>query len=59
MSAPPADETNETQRVTVFTAVGGESFFVNTFTATAPDAHVIVAPALPGDIITWPSTSIL
>jgi uncharacterized protein (TIGR00266 family) len=34
--------------------LGGESFFMNTFTATGPDAHVIVAPALPGDIITWP-----
>jgi uncharacterized protein (TIGR00266 family) len=33
--------------------LGGESFFVNTFTATGPDAHVIVAPALPGDIVTW------
>jgi uncharacterized protein (TIGR00266 family) len=34
--------------------LGGESFFMNTFSATGPDAHVIVAPALPGDIITWP-----
>jgi uncharacterized protein (TIGR00266 family) len=34
--------------------LGGESFFMNTFTANGPDAHVIVAPALPGDIITWP-----
>ena len=34
--------------------LGGESFFMNTFKATGPDAHVIVAPALPGDIITWP-----
>jgi uncharacterized protein (TIGR00266 family) len=34
--------------------LGGESFFMNTFTATGPDAHVVVAPALPGDIITWP-----
>jgi uncharacterized protein (TIGR00266 family) len=33
--------------------LGGESFFMNTFSATGPDAHVIVAPALPGDIITW------
>jgi uncharacterized protein (TIGR00266 family) len=33
--------------------LGGESFFMNTFTATGPDAHVAVAPALPGDIITW------
>jgi len=36
--------------------LGGESFFMNTFTATGPDAHVVVAPALPGDIITWPLT---
>jgi len=36
--------------------LGGESFFMNTFLATGPDAHVIVAPALPGDIITWPLT---
>jgi uncharacterized protein (TIGR00266 family) len=36
--------------------LGGESFFMNTFTATGPDAHVALAPALPGDIITWPLT---
>jgi uncharacterized protein (TIGR00266 family) len=36
--------------------LGGESFFMNTFTATGPGAHVVVAPALPGDIITWPIT---
>ncbi|MDC3332398.1 TIGR00266 family protein [Ilumatobacter sp.] len=36
--------------------LGGQSFFMNTFTATGPDAHVVVAPALPGDIITWPLT---
>ena len=36
--------------------LGGESFFMNTFTATGPDAHVAVAPALPGDIISWPLT---
>ncbi len=34
--------------------LGGESFFMNTFTATGPDAHVAIAPSLPGDIITWP-----
>jgi uncharacterized protein (AIM24 family) len=34
----------------------GESFFMNTFTATGPDARVVVAPALPGDVITWPLT---
>jgi len=27
---------------------------MNTFTATGPDAQVVVAPALPGDIVTWP-----
>lgn len=36
--------------------LGGESFFMNRFTATAPGSHVVVAPALPGDIITWPLT---
>lgn len=36
--------------------LGGESFFVNTFTAAGPGAHVVVAPALPGDIIVWPLT---
>ena len=36
--------------------LGGESFFMNTFTATGPDARVVVAPALPGDIVTWPLT---
>jgi len=34
--------------------LGGESFFMNTFTANGPDAHVTVAPALPGDVIIWP-----
>jgi uncharacterized protein (TIGR00266 family) len=34
--------------------LGGESFFMNTFTAGEPGDHVIVAPALPGDVITWP-----
>ena len=36
--------------------LGGESFFLNTFTATGPDARVLVAPALVGDIVTWPLT---
>jgi uncharacterized protein (TIGR00266 family) len=36
--------------------LGGESFFMNTFTANGPDAHVVVAPSLPGDVITWPLT---
>lgn len=34
--------------------LGGESFFMNHFRATGPYAQVVVAPALPGDIITWP-----
>jgi uncharacterized protein (TIGR00266 family) len=34
--------------------LGGESFFLNTFTATAPDSRVVVAPSLPGDVIVWP-----
>ncbi len=33
--------------------LGGESFFMNTFTAQGPDAHVVFAPALPGDIVNW------
>ena len=36
--------------------LGGESFFMNTFTAKAADAHVAFSPALPGDIIKWPLT---
>ena len=36
--------------------LGGESFFMNTFRATGPDAHVVVAPSLPGDIVTWELT---
>ena len=34
--------------------LGGESFFLNTYTATGADARVMVAPALVGDVITWP-----
>ena len=34
--------------------LGGESFFMNHFEATGPDAHVVVAPSLPGDVVTWP-----
>ena len=34
--------------------LGGESFFINTFTAAAGPGEVIVAPALPGDIIHLP-----
>ena len=36
--------------------LGGESFFMNRFTATGPDAHVVMAPALPGDIVVWEMT---
>jgi uncharacterized protein (AIM24 family) len=31
--------------------LAGESFLMNTFTAPDPDAHVAVAPVLPGDIV--------
>ena len=34
--------------------LGGESFFINTFLASAGPGEVIVAPALPGDIIHLP-----
>jgi uncharacterized protein (TIGR00266 family) len=34
--------------------LGGESFFINTFTASAGPGEVIVTPALPGDIIHLP-----
>lgn len=34
--------------------LGGESFFMNTFTAQAPGAEVFFAPALAGDIVVWP-----
>lgn len=33
--------------------LGGESFFMNTFTAAGPDAEIVFAPALPGDIVHW------
>ena len=33
--------------------LGGESFFMNRFTANGPDAHVVMTPALPGDIVVW------
>ncbi len=36
--------------------LGGESFFMNRFTAAGPDAHVVMAPALPGDIVVWEMT---
>jgi uncharacterized protein (TIGR00266 family) len=34
--------------------LGGESFFMNTFTATGPGAEVQFAPTMPGDIVVWP-----
>jgi uncharacterized protein (TIGR00266 family) len=34
--------------------LGGESFFMNTFTAQGPGAEVFFAPTLPGDIVVWP-----
>jgi uncharacterized protein (TIGR00266 family) len=34
--------------------LGGESFFMNTFTAQADGAELWLAPSLPGDIVTWP-----
>jgi uncharacterized protein (TIGR00266 family) len=33
--------------------LGGESFFLNTFTADGPGAEVSFAPALPGDVVEW------
>ena len=34
-------------------SLGGESFFLNTFTARESGSIVRVAPPLPGDIVTW------
>jgi uncharacterized protein (TIGR00266 family) len=34
--------------------LGGESFFMNTFTAQADGAELFVAPSLPGDMVAWP-----
>ena len=34
--------------------LGGESFFMNTFTAQVDGAELFVAPALPGDVVAWP-----
>jgi uncharacterized protein (TIGR00266 family) len=34
--------------------LGGESFFMNTFTAQASGAEVYFAPTLPGDVVVWP-----
>ena len=35
-------------------ALGGESFFMNTFTATQQGDQIGLAPPLPGDIAHWP-----
>ena len=34
--------------------LGGESFFMNTFTAQAEGAELWLAPALAGDVVSWP-----
>ena len=34
--------------------LGGESFFMNTFTAQVDGAEMYVAPSLPGDVVAWP-----
>lgn len=34
--------------------LGGESFFMNTFTAQNDGAELFVAPSLPGDMVAWP-----
>ena len=34
--------------------LGGESFFMNTFTAQRDGAQLLVAPPLPGDVVAWP-----
>lgn len=34
--------------------LGGESFFMNTFTAQSAGAELFVAPSLPGDMVAWP-----
>jgi uncharacterized protein (TIGR00266 family) len=33
--------------------LGQESFFMNTFTAQAPDSQIHLAPSLPGDMVAW------
>ncbi|WP_028473047.1 TIGR00266 family protein [Nocardioides alkalitolerans] len=33
--------------------LGGESFFMNTFTAQTDGAELYVAPSLPGDVVSW------
>ena len=39
--------------------LGGESFFMNTFTAQTDGAELWVAPSLPGDVIAWPHSGTL
>ena len=34
--------------------LGGESFFMNRFTADGGPGEVTVAPPIPGDIVSWP-----
>jgi uncharacterized protein (TIGR00266 family) len=34
--------------------LGGESFFMNTFTAASDGAELWLAPTLPGDVVAWP-----
>jgi uncharacterized protein (TIGR00266 family) len=34
--------------------LGGESFFMNTFRSTADNSELVLAPALPGDIVVMP-----
>ncbi|MFW6773485.1 TIGR00266 family protein [Nocardioides sp. CPCC 205120] len=34
--------------------LGGESFFMNAFTAQVDGAELYVAPSLPGDVVSWP-----
>ncbi len=34
--------------------LGGESFFMNTFTAQVDGAELWLAPSLPGDVVAWP-----
>ena len=39
--------------------LGGESFFMNTFTAQTDGAELWLAPALAGDVVAWPVTGTL
>ena len=39
--------------------LGGESFFMNTFTAQREGAELYVAPPLPGDVVAWPLSGTL